>query len=92
VQQSPPEGAFAVAGEGYAPEGAITPAGDLARLALAAALCNDAALHQRDNDWTVEGDPMEGALLAFAGKAGATIARVGWMPSPLTAATASWLC
>jgi len=65
-----PEGAFAVAGEGYAPEGAITPAGDLARLALAAALCNDAALRHRDNDWTVEGDPMEGALLAFAGKAG----------------------
>jgi len=65
-----PEGAFAVAGEGYAPEGAITPAGDLARLALAAALCNDAALRQRDHDWTVEGDPMEGALLAFAGKAG----------------------
>jgi calcium-translocating P-type ATPase len=65
-----PEGAFAVAGEGYAPEGAITPAGDLARLALAAALCNDAALRQRYGDWTVEGDPMEGALLAFAGKAG----------------------
>jgi len=65
-----PGGAFTVAGEGYAPEGAITPAGDLARLALAAALCNDAALRQRDGDWTVEGDPMEGALLAFAGKAG----------------------
>ena len=65
-----PEGAFAVVGEGYAPEGAITPAGDLVRLALAAALCNDAALRQRDGDWTVEGDPMEGALLAFAGKAG----------------------
>jgi magnesium-transporting ATPase (P-type) len=31
-------------------------------------LCNDAALHDRNGVWTVEGDPMEGALLAFAGK------------------------
>ena len=65
-----PEGAFDVSGGGYAPEGAITPSGDLARLARAAALCNDAALHDRDGIWTVEGDPMEGALLAFAGKVG----------------------
>jgi len=64
------EGVFAIAGEGYAPEGAITPAGDLARLARAAALCNDAALTCREGVWTVEGDPMEGALLAFAGKVG----------------------
>jgi magnesium-transporting ATPase (P-type) len=70
---------LAVAGEGYAPVGAITgsggaPDGDgvslLRELGLAAALCNDAALHERDGEWTVEGDPMEGALLAFAGKAG----------------------
>ncbi|MCB6179050.1 cation-transporting P-type ATPase [Rhodobacter sp. Har01] len=63
-----PEGRFAIAGEGYAPEGAVTPTGDLGRLALAAALCNDAQLHRKDGVWTVEGDPMEGALLAFAGK------------------------
>jgi calcium-translocating P-type ATPase len=63
-------GTFAIAGEGYAPEGAITPAGDLGRLALAAALCNDARLHRKDGAWVVEGDPMEGALLAFAAKAG----------------------
>jgi len=65
-----PEGAFEVSGGGYAPEGVITPAGDLVRLARAAALCNDAALQGRDGIWTVEGDPMEGALLAFAGKVG----------------------
>lgn len=64
------EGSFTVAGDGYAPLGAVTPAGDLSRLARAAALCNDAALHARANKWTVEGDPMEGALLAFAGKVG----------------------
>jgi magnesium-transporting ATPase (P-type) len=63
-------GSFAIAGEGYAPEGAITPAGDLRQLALAAALCNDARLYRKDGDWAVEGDPMEGALLAFAAKAG----------------------
>jgi calcium-translocating P-type ATPase len=65
-----PAGAFDIGGEGYAPEGDVAPPGDLSRLALAAALCNDAALHRKDAIWTVEGDPMEGALLAFAGKAG----------------------
>lgn len=33
-------------------------------------MCNDATLHHRLGIWTVEGDPMEGALLAFVGKAG----------------------
>ncbi|WP_128515156.1 HAD-IC family P-type ATPase [Tabrizicola thermarum] len=65
-----PEGAFTVSGDGYEPRGKITPAGDLSRLARAAALCNDAALHERDGQWFVEGDPMEGALLAFSGKVG----------------------
>jgi calcium-translocating P-type ATPase len=65
-----PDGTYSIAGEGYAPEGAITPSGDLGRLALAAALCNDAHLYQKDGIWTVEGDPMEGALLSFAGKVG----------------------
>jgi calcium-translocating P-type ATPase len=63
-----PEGVFEISGEGYAPEGIITPAGDLTNLAQASALCNDAHLARRDGTWTVEGDPMEGALLAFAGK------------------------
>jgi magnesium-transporting ATPase (P-type) len=48
----------------------IAPESDLSRLARAAALCNDAALHCRNGQWLVEGDPMEGALLAFAGKTG----------------------
>jgi calcium-translocating P-type ATPase len=66
-----PDGSFSVSGEGYAPEGAVTPPGDLGRLALAAATCNDAHLHRKNGLWTVEGDPMEGALLAFAGKVAA---------------------
>ncbi|MFN3844813.1 MAG: cation-transporting P-type ATPase [Paracoccaceae bacterium] len=63
-----PDGVFAIDGDGYAPEGDVTPPGDLGRLARAAALCNDAAIASRDGQWAVEGDPMEGALLAFAGK------------------------
>jgi len=65
-----PDGAFTIGGDGYAPEGDITPPGDLVRLAQAAASCNDASLQHRDGAWIVEGDPMEGALLAFAGKVG----------------------
>ena len=63
-----PGGRFDISGTGYAPQGAISPAGDLSALALAATLCNDAALRVADGVWTVDGDPMEGALLAFAGK------------------------
>jgi len=68
---------FVLEGEGYAPSGALWLGGVavapvehpvLEELARAAALCNDAALHLKDGAWHVEGDPMEGALLAFAGK------------------------
>ena len=75
---------YRVEGEGYAPQGLLVredagegPAAALAGLARAAALCNDAALHSREGEWQVEGDPMEGALLAFAGKAGIDLQRVG---------------
>lgn len=37
-------------------------------IAATAALCNDAALHDDPDGWRVEGDPMEGALQALAGK------------------------
>ncbi|WP_374763490.1 cation-transporting P-type ATPase [Yunchengibacter salinarum] len=68
---------FTVEGHGYAPKGALKldesheRPGDhaiLGELARAAALCNDAALRMHDGTWTVEGDPMEGALLALAEK------------------------
>jgi magnesium-transporting ATPase (P-type) len=35
-----------------------------------ALLCNDAALRETPEGWRAEGDPMEGALLAFAARAG----------------------
>ena len=68
---------YVVEGNGYAPEGTIRlgeaehAAEDdaiLAEIARATALCNDAALHRHENGWRVEGDPMEGALQALAGK------------------------
>ena len=75
---------YRVEGEGYAPQGALLREGGngpgapaLAWLARACALCNDAALHHGEGDWQVEGDPMEGALLAFAGKAGVDLAGIG---------------
>lgn len=70
-------GIYAVEGTGYAAEGAVlahaTPVDAdahpaLRQLARAATLCNDATLHWRDGGWAVAGDPMEGALLALAGK------------------------
>jgi len=65
---------YRVAGAGYAPHGDISPApspGALDDLARAAMLCNDAALSETGGVWHVAGDPMEGALLAFAAKNGA---------------------
>jgi magnesium-transporting ATPase (P-type) len=68
-----------VSGSGYAPQGGIEAVGhddDAACLAAVlplircGLLCNDARLHRRDGQWMVEGDPMEGALIALAMKAG----------------------
>ena len=68
---------YSVDGEGYAPEGAVRcreaealPAEHavLMEFARAAGLCNDAILRAQPSGWKVEGDPMEGALIALAGK------------------------
>lgn len=80
---------FDLEGMGYEPRGAlkldethVPPAEHtmLEELARAATLCNDATLRQNDAMWHVEGDPMEGALLAFAGKMDLDIRRekAGW--------------
>lgn len=62
-----------VTGSGYDPQtGALEPVDTSAAadLLLCVQLCNDSALGQTDGQWRVEGDPMEGALLAMAMKAG----------------------
>ena len=69
---------FILEGSGYEPVGEIilkerridsNEHPPLLELARAAILCNDASLHEHEGHWVMEGDPMEGALLAFAGKA-----------------------
>ena len=68
---------IAVSGAGYAPVGTFDLPHDSAglpaharRLIEAGLLCNDAHLRQVDGAWIVDGDPMEGALVALAMKAG----------------------
>ena len=72
-------GRLSVSGSGYAPLGTVSAVGRelaneedalLAQMGRAAALCNDASLREHQGEWSVHGDPMEGALLAFAGKTG----------------------
>lgn len=72
---------YDIGGVGYAPDGGINLEGapitaddypELAEIARAAVLCNDAQLHRLDDDsWQMSGDPTEGALLSLAVKLGA---------------------
>jgi len=70
---------FSLRGTGYEPVGTVkigdepvdaAAAPGLTELARALILCNDAELKERNSEWLVEGDPMEGALLAAAGRIG----------------------
>lgn len=79
----PFESDISVSGEGYAPQGEFCLQGKpisplekptLSLLLLNCALCNDAALQTQDvageKEWTIVGDPTEGALVTLAAKAG----------------------
>jgi Ca2+-transporting ATPase len=68
-----------VSGTGYDPSGSFTIGGAavspgdhpvLAEIARIAILCNDAVLTETNGNWTVRGDPTEGALLVLGRKAG----------------------
>jgi len=70
---------YSVTGSGYAPNGAIegsdnatapTVNSALNECLIAGTLCNDAVLVHNNNDWKIEGDPTEGALISSALKAG----------------------
>ncbi len=73
-------GELAFEGTGYDPHGIVTREGGEVWqaeeespetwLLRAAALCNDAAVIQEQGQWQVVGDPMEGALVVAARKAG----------------------
>jgi len=75
-----PQSSVRVTGSGYAPQGGLVdddnrPVPVEADAALrwslmAGAGCNDAALTQEADGWSVVGDPTEAALLVAAGKAG----------------------
>jgi magnesium-transporting ATPase (P-type) len=71
-----------LSGTGYDPHGELSLANrdDLAQqmpflheVIRAAVLCNDASLEQRNSQWLMHGDPMEGALLVSGLKAGLDI-------------------
>ncbi|MFI7063581.1 cation-translocating P-type ATPase [Kribbella sp. NPDC050124] len=70
------EGDFVASGNGYAPEGTLSPLGELrspARLLRAISLCNDADLRAPaadQADWLPLGDPTEAALLTLAHRGG----------------------
>jgi cation-transporting P-type ATPase F len=70
---------YAVSGVGYIPKGDIQPTEGgpdavdnwaLIEILKAGVLCNDSALKQTGETFTVEGDPTEGALITCAAKAG----------------------
>ena len=75
---------FEISGTGYTPTGEIkavntmtqvNTASLLEEIGRAAVLCNNSQLFHENDQWGVEGDPMEGALLAFAGKTGMDITK-----------------
>ncbi len=69
---------YKVGGVGYAPIGSISQDGkditpengsSLRQLAHAAMLCNDASVSLQQDQWVLQGDPTEGALVVMAMKA-----------------------
>ena len=80
-------GRVAFSGSGLDPEGEVVAPDasplegalrdELERTLVAAALANNASLHQSDGRWHLQGDPTEGALLVAAHKAGLDPAHLG---------------
>lgn len=73
------EGIYTVKGTGYNPEGEILLDDETVeikshnvaeRMIQAIRLCNDAELRDKEEGWTIDGDPTEGALITLAHKAG----------------------
>jgi len=73
------EGMYTVEGSGYNPKGDIRLNDEVVdikdqstanRMIQAIRLCNDAELREKEDGWTIDGDPTEGALITLAYKAG----------------------
>lgn len=71
-----------ISGGGYNPHGTFTcnhqdlnlsNLVELQQLCRASILCNEAQLRQKGDDWFIEGDPTEGALLVLGAKSGLDI-------------------
>ena len=71
-------GLYTVEGTGYIPRGGflfedrpieVDQYPRLMQVIRAGLLCNDATLEQKEDNWQVHGDPMEGALVVLAAKA-----------------------
>ena len=76
---------YDVDGVGYEPRGVFrggdaeidpTRSPDLMELLRTGVLCNDAELREREDGWQADGDPMEGALVTLAMKAGVDAGRL----------------
>jgi P-type Ca2+ transporter type 2C len=70
---------FRITGEGYAPKGDFQLGGktvsidnypEISPLLIGCAACNDSVLQQENGEWTILGDPTEGALVTLAAKGG----------------------
>lgn len=71
---------FGVTGDGYAPTGeflldkqklsTLDQYPEIPALLVSCAVCNDSVLQQEKGQWTILGDPTEGALVTLAGKGG----------------------
>jgi Ca2+-transporting ATPase len=72
---------YEVRGYGYEPTGVISPLADglvpepLLALARAGALCNDATTAENEEGWRAIGDPLEAALVTFAGRCGLDVGK-----------------
>jgi magnesium-transporting ATPase (P-type) len=68
---------FKVSGDGYKPEGKIidlhgveSESKDLEKLLKIGLLCSNTTLEKIDNQWSIKGDPTEGAIVTLAAKRG----------------------
>ena len=76
-----PQESFTLSGGGYDPRGELFQDGQVLptvpaavlNLVQAAALCNDVSLRQEADQWTLTGDPTEGALVVAAEKLGVAV-------------------